>query len=242
MKNNQNKTSGLLQLGLIVSLGVTLVGFEYANVDVRTKKVTTGKMENLELETIYDKIEIVKPEVPQPPKQNTKPVIQPHPAPTPGPIMISPDPVPDPGIDPGFESDIDPIPSGIGDQEVDLTDAAIGAGLLRDFPTYKEFVKIKDVEKRRQKTEAALIKKVNAKAKYPEQARELRIQGTVRVAFVVDKDGNITDVKVTRSVNPYLDKAAISAVSKLPKMIPGKKLDKPVNCQYVLPITFSLGN
>lgn len=242
MKNYQNKRNGLLQLGLIVSLGSTLVGFEYANVDVRTNQVRTNKMTSLEIETVYEEIEIKKPEVPKPPVENPKPVVNPNPTPTPtpGPIVISPDPVPDPGYDPFFDSDIDPIPRGFGDQEIDESDITVGAGLLRDFPTYKEYLKIKDVDKRRKKTEAALINKVNSKAIYPDEAQKMGVQGTVRVAFVVDKEGKITNVQVVNSVNSLLDKAAVDAVSKLPDMIPGKKLDKPVNCQYVLPITFKL--
>lgn len=242
MKNYQNKRNGLLQLGLIVSLGSTLVGFEYANVDVRTNQVRTNKITDLEIETVYDEIEIKKPEVPKPPVQNQSPVVNPNPTPTPtpGPIIPSPDPVPDPGYDPSFDSDITPLPGGFGEQEIDDRDRTIGSDLLRDFPTYKEFLKIKDVEKRRKKTNEALVKKVNSKAVYPEAARGVGAQGTVRVAFVVDKEGKITNVQVVKSLDPLLDKAAIEAVSKLPQMIPGKNLDKPVNCQFVLPITFVL--
>jgi periplasmic protein TonB len=44
----------------------------------------------------------------------------------------------------------------------------------------------------------------------------------VIVKFVVDKDGRITDVEITRSVDPSLDKEAMRIVKAMPKWKPGK--------------------
>lgn len=241
MKNYQNKRNGLLQLGLIVSLGSTLVGFEYANVDVRTNQVRTNKMTDLEIETVYDEIEIKKPEVPKPPVQNPTPVVNPNPTPTPtpGPIIISPNPVPDPGFDPFVDPNLDPIGRNIGKQEI-VIDLPIDVGMLEEFPTYEEFVSIQEKEERRLNTEAKLINYVQSKAKYPRIPNEMGIQGTVHVSFIVDKSGNITEVGIARGVHPDLDNEAMEAVKKLPKMIPGKQLDKPVRVKYIIPVKFKL--
>ena len=45
-----------------------------------------------------------------------------------------------------------------------------------------------------------LLSFIAANLKYPVVAQENGIQGRVIVKFVVDKDGRITDVEITRSV------------------------------------------
>lgn len=241
MKNYQKNRNGLLQLGLIVSLGITLVSFEYANVDLKTKHVRTSKIAVLEDETIYEEIDIKKPEVPKPPVVNPSPVAPPNPTPTPapGPIVISPDPTPDPGYDPFFDPNLDPIGGNIGKQEI-ILDHPIDVFSLEEFPTYEEFVGIKEKEKRRINTEAKLLSYINSKAKYPRVPYELGIQGTVQVSFVIDKNGNVTDVGIARGIHPDLDNEAMEAVKKLPKMLPGKQMDKPVRVKYIIPVKFVL--
>lgn len=48
------------------------------------------------------------------------------------------------------------------------------------------------------------------------------IQGKVFVQFVIEKDGSITDVKVSRGVDAPLDKEAVRVVKAMPKWKPGK--------------------
>jgi len=56
----------------------------------------------------------------------------------------------------------------------------------------------------------------------------------------VNKQGGIENVKVTRSVDPSLDKEAIRVINKMPKWIPGKQRGKPVNVSFSVPINFQL--
>lgn len=78
--------------------------------------------------------------------------------------------------------------------------------------------------------------------KYPPVAAENNIQGKVFMSFVIEKDGSITDVKVTRGVDPSLDQEAIRVVKSMPKWKPGKQRGKAVRCAFNLPITFQLTN
>lgn len=73
---------------------------------------------------------------------------------------------------------------------------------------------------------------------YPTEALENGIQGRVFVSFVVNEDGNITDVKVARPANPSLEKEAIRVVSSMPKWTPGKQRGKAVDVSYTVPINF----
>lgn len=74
---------------------------------------------------------------------------------------------------------------------------------------------------------------------YPKIARKAGVEGRVIVQFVVDKDGNVQDPEVIRSVHSLLDKAAIKAV-KQQKFKPGKQRDRPVKVQMSLPVSFKL--
>ena len=78
------------------------------------------------------------------------------------------------------------------------------------------------------------------KTVYPQQARDLNLEGTTQVQFVVYKDGTVGDVKVLRSSYPVLDAEAVRVVKMSPKWIPGKVNGKPVASYYRIPILFQL--
>ncbi|MCR5498269.1 MAG: TonB family protein [Paludibacteraceae bacterium] len=72
---------------------------------------------------------------------------------------------------------------------------------------------------------------------YPQSAIDDRIEGTVRVRFVVRPDGTISNANVTQSVDPRLDEEALRIVRSMPNWKPSSK---GVNTPYILPIRFSL--
>ena len=76
--------------------------------------------------------------------------------------------------------------------------------------------------------------------KYPIDAAENNVEGRVLVTFVIEHDGSISNVNITNSVYPSLDKEAIRFVSGMPKWIPGKANGKTVRVKYTIPITFRL--
>ncbi len=76
---------------------------------------------------------------------------------------------------------------------------------------------------------------------YPEMEKENNIQGTVYISFIVEKAGNITDIRIDRGVNggPNLSKEALKAVKKLKPFTPAKLDGKPVRYRYRIPIKFT---
>jgi protein TonB len=76
--------------------------------------------------------------------------------------------------------------------------------------------------------------------KYPQMARESGIQGTVYVTFVVERNGNVTDVKILRGIGGGCDEEAVRVVQNMPKWEPGKQRGKPVRVQFNMPIKFTL--
>jgi len=88
--------------------------------------------------------------------------------------------------------------------------------------------------------EEARISFLQQNIKYPEEAKELGIQGKVFVTFVVEVDGSITDVRVLRGIGGGCDEEAIRVVRSMPKWVPGKQRGVPVRVQFNLPIKFTL--
>jgi protein TonB len=88
--------------------------------------------------------------------------------------------------------------------------------------------------------EEARIAFLQTNIKYPEEAKELGIQGKVFVTFVVEVDGSITDVRVLRGIGGGCDEEAIRVIKSMPKWVPGKQRGVPVRVQFNLPIKFTL--
>jgi protein TonB len=86
----------------------------------------------------------------------------------------------------------------------------------------------------------ARIKFLMENMKYPEEAKELGVQGKVFVTFVVEIDGSISNVRVLRGIGSGCDDEAVRVVKSMPKWIPGKQRGVPVRVQFNLPINFKL--
>ena len=81
---------------------------------------------------------------------------------------------------------------------------------------------------------------VNERLVYPEIAKENGVQGRVTLQFTVETNGQVTNVKVLRGVDPSLDKEAVKVVSSSPKWTPGKQRDRAVRVTYTFPVIFQL--
>lgn len=76
--------------------------------------------------------------------------------------------------------------------------------------------------------------------KYPPAAQANKIQGTVVVAFIVNKDGTVSDLKVSQSANPILDREALRVMKMMPKWKPGMDNNKVCRTMIAVPVVFAL--
>ena len=76
--------------------------------------------------------------------------------------------------------------------------------------------------------------------KYPERALLDGTQGRVMVDFVIEKDGKVTNAKVTRGVSEELDAEALKVVSASPKWKPGRVDGEKVRTSMTIPVEFRL--
>ena len=110
--------------------------------------------------------------------------------------------------------------------------------------------------------EKALFTYLGKNTTYPNQARDIKLQGKVFITFVIDKKGDVTDVEIYKgliaptSVNgknlrkklkkKYLVAAkqindeSLRVVRAMTRWSPGMQDGKPVKVRYILPLFFKL--
>ena len=72
--------------------------------------------------------------------------------------------------------------------------------------------------------EKAMNRFIKQNLSYPEIAVKNKIEGVVHVNFIIDCYGKISDVKIVKGSNPYLDGEVISLISIMPSWIWDKQI------------------
>ena len=215
----ENKKSVFMQIGLVVTLAVVLIAFEWTTTDVNASQFEM--VEDLEAEEEIMPItrqEEVKPPPPPPPPKVADV------------LNIVEDDV-------ELDEELDIEDTEMDDEtEIDFSDLAMDEEESEDAPVF--FI-VEDMPEF-PGGEAALRKYIAQSVKYPVIAQENGIQGRVYVSFVVNTKGKVTDVKIARGVDPNLDKEAIRVVNAMPAWKPGKQRGKAVKVSYTVPINFVL--
>ena len=79
---------------------------------------------------------------------------------------------------------------------------------------------------------------INENTIYPQVAAEMGLQGRVKVSFVVEKDGRVSNVKIVKGVDPLLDREALRVVTSSPKWTPGQNAGHPVRVSQTATVLF----
>lgn len=87
---------------------------------------------------------------------------------------------------------------------------------------------------------AEMMKYLANNIKYPSEAHKNGTQGRVTVQAIIDTEGCVTNTRVIKGADPYLDAEAIRVVSSMPKWSPGMQDGKPVNVKFTIPVMFRL--
>ena len=88
--------------------------------------------------------------------------------------------------------------------------------------------------------EEELLKFIHDNLHYPKVAAEVGIEGRVTIRFVVNRIGEVTDVKVIRGIDPSCDAEAVRVIKMMPNWTPGRQNGKNVSVYYTLPIVYKL--
>lgn len=219
--NLDNKKLLFVEIGLVISLAITLAAFEKTS-----KETKVADLDDTAEVILEEEIIPITQEAPPPPPAAPKiPVLSDQ-------IDIVDDEIEvDDDLFMNLEDD-----SSLGVEIMDYVEVeeevveeeAIPFQLVEEKPSF-------------QGGDANQFSKwVNSRLEYPEIAKENGVQGRVTLQFTVEKDGTVTKVKVLRGVDPSLDKEAVRVVSMSPKWSPGKQRDRAVPVTYTFPVIFQL--
>ena len=81
---------------------------------------------------------------------------------------------------------------------------------------------------------------IRKQVKYPEAAMKALIQGVVILVFIVETDGSVTNINVTKRIGGGCDEEAMRVAREMPHWEPGKRAGKPVRVIIRMPIEFRI--
>ena len=84
----------------------------------------------------------------------------------------------------------------------------------------------------------ALVKAVQRQVPMPAEVREGRVEGRVFVRAVIGVSGVVRQAAVVQRLSPACDSAALAAVRRLPRLVPGRYNDQPVAVLLTVPVMF----
>lgn len=240
-KDSVNRKSSIIfiQLGLVFALVLTYIAIE-------SKTISKNDINQASFVSIYDMDEEIIPDTtPEPPKEEPKKA-----KPEPEPILDDPEIIKDDSneketvidtdlIDPDKETkliDIDDIDE-VNIKEEVIEDVSIA--MVSEMPV---FPGCKGNNEELKKCLSEKIGRIVRKNFNPDIAQDLGLKPGVQrifVMFVIDKDGNISNIK-SNAPHKSLQKEAFRVLGKIPKMIPGKYNGRKVGVKYSLPIRYQI--
>ena len=119
----------------------------------------------------------------------------------------------------------------------------VGSDTLTAAKVYTQVEQMPQLPKanRKDTPQQAVVVAIQRACRYPAEALRNRVQGTVRVGFTVNQQGEVRDIRIEQGLNPDLDEATVAAVKTLPLFRPGQQGGKPVAVRYSsLPIRWAI--
>lgn len=216
-QSDLKKWSGTwFNLGLVCSLGLVLVAFEWKAYDqgkILVLKDSSDAWEDLDIPV----------------------TIQTPPPPPPPPVQVEIIQIPD-------DIEIDKVPDFHMDINVSETDEIKsveleGPPIIDDADEIIDFV---EVQASFNGGMDAWYAYLNKNLKYPAQARRMGVEGVVIVRFVVNTDGSVQDIELLRTIGGGCDEVAKTVIENSPNWIPGKMGSQAVRSRMTMPIRFRL--
>jgi len=85
-----------------------------------------------------------------------------------------------------------------------------------------------------------IIRYMQQNVKYPAEDRENRVEGRVFTSIVIGVDGELSDIKIVRSLSAGTDAEILRILREMPSWKPAIKDDKPISFKYFLVATYKL--
>jgi protein TonB len=79
---------------------------------------------------------------------------------------------------------------------------------------------------------------VQKRTNYPQIAIDNKIQGRVYLTFIIEPNGDVSNVTVVKGVDPIIDIEAVKAIKASPKWSPGLQRGQPVRVRFSMWLSF----
>jgi protein TonB len=209
-------TALFFNIGLVVAIGLVLIVFEWETVEstseVRLESGVGSFEEVLDVTLTYQ-------EPPPPPKLQAIKIIE----------------VPD---DEDIEESI------VIDLDIDLDEEAVIQELVvEDAPDEEvadEVFSIVEVMPSFPGGNAEFYEYISKNLKYPKKAIKANVEGKVIVRFVVDENGDISDIEILKGIGFDCDEEAVRVLQSSPDWNPGKQRGRNVKVRVMVPLTFDI--
>ncbi len=227
----RSQSSTSLLMGYVLALALMFVAFEYTQREVKvveTEKIYDFKMEE-DMIPITQQQEIVAPPPAAAPK--VAEIIN---------IVEDDTELPEEEVETSEEMN-QAITTAVGTGEPSAAPVATGpVGPIVEADDDDRIFDIVEENAQFPGGDEACYKWLSEHIKYPSICQEQGVQGRVVVAFVVNRDGSIVDIKTVRTPDPNLAKEAERVVSEMPKWKPARQGNKTVRSRFNLPVMFRL--
>jgi len=87
---------------------------------------------------------------------------------------------------------------------------------------------------------SAMKQFITEKITYPEEERQIGMEGTLYVSFVIEKNGTVSNVGIVRSLSANLDNEAMRVVKMMPKWKPASDHGKAARQKFTIPFLFKI--
>lgn len=84
------------------------------------------------------------------------------------------------------------------------------------------------------------VKYIQSTVVYQKEAIDMEIQGKVYASFVVNKKGYVESIRIVKGIDPLLDNEVVKALEASPRWKPGKQRDIPVKVIFTIPVVFKI--
>ena len=86
----------------------------------------------------------------------------------------------------------------------------------------------------------AMLQYLTNNVEYPKMDLMAGLQGKVVSSFVIDKNGDVRDVRIIAPVSPEIDRETVKLIKLMPKWKPGRLNGNAVNVRLTVPLQFCL--
>jgi len=87
---------------------------------------------------------------------------------------------------------------------------------------------------------AAIVAAIQKNFRYPAVDLRNQVEGRVFASFMVDENGDVSDVKIVKGLTGTVDAETIRSIKSLPKFIPGKQNGRAVKVSFTVPVTLKI--